>query len=204
MSSQALPYSGVVGLTGSIGSGKTTTSALFQKLGAYVVSADALAKQATKPGADCLQEIREHFGDSFILPSGELNRKRLASNVFSNPAERLVLEAIIHPRVANLAIECFKHAPPGAVVIYDCPLLFEAGLANRGFRKIILVTTPTEAAISRICARSGLTRSEAMARLEAQMPLNEKIARADIVIDNSGSLQDLERRVSEVYLDLLA
>ncbi len=200
---EAHRYRGVIGLTGSIGSGKTTAAEHFRTLGAFVISADALVREATALGAPCLKDIRERFGDEVFFPEGHLNRKALGALVFNDPVSRKTLEGIIHPRVAELATVRFRAAPPGALIVYDCPLLFEAGLAEQGFDLVIVVTAPTAAIIRRIGERDGLTVTEAAARLASQAPQEEKIASADIVIENSGTILELQARVEEVYRGII-
>ncbi len=188
-------------LTGTTGSGKTTVSNLLKNLGAEILSADVLARQVVQPGSPALSQIVSTFGPEFLLPSGELDRKRLGKLVFSDPLKRKRLEAITHPEIrAAAAKEAARIlATKPKALIYDCPLLFEAGLDKAGFKKIIVVTAPEEICISRICIRDQISRADALARIQNQFPEVDKRSRADIVIENDGSLEALKQKVSGAF-----
>lgn len=193
-----------VALTGTIGSGKSTVAGILKSLGATVVSADELAREAVKPGSAELLQIAEKFGAQVLLPDGSLDRKKLGEIVFSDPAKRKALEAITHPVIKQLAAKAFEHAKvSGAkLIVYECPLLFEAKLEGEGFRKIVLVTAPAELCLSRMIKRDKLSESEAKKRIASQLPIEEKRLRSDIIIENSGSLDELKARVVRLYSEL--
>ncbi len=193
-----------VALTGTIGSGKSTVAALFKKLGAYVVSADDLAREAVKKSSEGLKQVVELFGKEILTPDGELDRKKLGTIVFSDGEKRKKLEEITHPTIRRLAKEAyevgFKKGYP--LYVYDCPLLFEAKLDSMGFKKIVLIKADNKTCIERIMKRDGLSKEDAENRLRAQYPIEEKEKRADIIIDNSSTLQHLENEVKKLF-DLL-
>ena len=189
-----------VGLTGNIGSGKSSAARLFAERGAVVVDADTLAREATEDAA-VLREIVAVFGEN-VLEDETLNRSALAARVFDNPEARAALNAIIHPwvgreREARAAALAAQVSPP-AVVVHDVPLLFEVGL-DAEMDKTVVVNAPLELRVARVVARSGLTADEVRSRDAAQLPLAEKVRRADFVIDNSGRLDDLEPQVERVW-----
>lgn len=189
-----------VGLTGNIGSGKSSVARLFAERGAALIDADALAREATQDPA-VLQEITAVFGDE-VLEDGALDRAALAARVFGNPEARADLNAIIHPwvgreRAARTAAFAARVSPP-AVVIHDVPLLFEVGL-DAELDRVVVVDAPLELRVARVVARSGLAVDDVRSRDAAQLPLAEKVRRADFVVDNSGSLGDLETQVETVW-----
>lgn len=194
-----------VGLTGNIGSGKSAVTQLFAERGAAVIDADALARAATEDPA-VLHELAATFGED-IVRDGKLARAQLAVVVFNNPEARAELNAIIHPwvgrereaRTAALA----AWTPPPAVIVHDVPLLFEVGLDTE-MDKVIVVDAPLELRVARASARSGLTEAEVRARDAAQLPLAEKVRRADFVIENSGSLENSAQQVDRVWRALTA
>ena len=195
-------------LTGSIGSGKSTVTDILLELGAIVIDADLLAREAVRVGSPALLSIIQHVGDGILSASGELNRKALAEIVFNDTAKRLRLEDIVHPEVHKLFRQKMAQISSDAslsnkAIFYSIPLLFESKLSYPTFEKIILVSAPREDCISRICARDNCSREAAARRLDAQLPLEQKIPRADIVIDNTGTLKALRERVVDVYRDLL-
>lgn len=193
-----------VGLTGNIGSGKSTVARLFAERGAALIDADELARAAMKD-ADVLAEIARVFGENLVR-DGTLDRAGLASVVFGDEAERKRLNAIVHPWVARerarrVGALAARDAPP-AVIIHDIPLLFEVGLDGEMDRTVV-VDAPLELRIRRVHERSKLTPEEVRARDVAQLPLAEKVRRADFVIDNSGQPGGLEEQVREVWRRLL-
>lgn len=185
-----------LGLTGGIACGKSTVLAMFAKRGIPTVDADVLARRVVEPGEPAWREIVERFGADLLLPDGRIDRKRLGALVFSDEAARRDLNRIVHPRVrAAMWREVEEIERRGAkLVVCDVPLLFESGLEDR-FDAVMVVYVPPEEQLRRLMARNGLTREEALARIRAQMPIEEKRRRADYVIDNSGSLADTERQV---------
>jgi dephospho-CoA kinase len=190
----------IVGLTGGIGTGKSTVARLFAELGASVIDADQLAREAQAQGSPVLGAIRARFGGGVFTKTGELDRKALGAIVFQDETARRDLNAIVHPRVAELAQERMQGlAAAGApLVLYDVPLLYESSL-DRALPSVIVVSAPPEVQRARLIGRDGLSPSEIEARVAAQMPLSEKVARADFVIDNGGSLEATREQVASVY-----
>lgn len=185
----------VFALTGGMGSGKSTVAKFWQDAGVVVVSADLLARQAVSPGSQALAAVIREFGDEYLLSDGSLDRKRLGARVFSDADARERLNAIIHPEVRRLAQAAFEKAKnAGAELIcYDVPLLFETGQQAR-FRPVVVVTATPLVQMERISARDSLAPADVAARLSSQIPLREKEAQADIVIVNSGTLEELAQR----------
>lgn len=189
----------VFGLTGGIGSGKSTVAARLRQRGLPVVDADALARDAVQPGSAALTAVVERFGANMLDPSGALDRAKLASVVFSDPAARADLNAIVHPEVRRLAERRFASlaADGEPLACYEVPLLFEVGL-DAALRPIVVVRADLETRIARTTARDGAPREAVLERIAAQMPLEEKVARADYVIDNAGPLSDTFRATDGV------
>jgi len=192
-----------VGLTGGIACGKSTVSRMLAACGAAVVDADRIAREVVRPGMPALDEIREAFGEGVITPEGELDRKKLGSIVFSDPAARRRLEGILHPRIRaemRRQTEEWNAKDPNRLVVLDIPLLYESGLENKyGIEEVVVVYVPRETQIERLMRRDGIAREEAERRLESQWPIEEKRRRADVVIDNSGTLEETERQVRAYY-----
>ena len=193
----------IVGLTGGIGSGKSTFSGLLRARGAAVIDADRLARDAVAPGSPGLLEVVRAFGEEVLDPDGALDRKRMAARVFADPAARQRLEAIVHPRVRDaMAAEVQRLSGAGAsLVIYDVPLLYEAG-RERDVEAVVVVWAPREAQLARLAARDGLSSAEAEARISAQLPLDEKARRADFVVVNDGTLEALSAKADALLSDL--
>jgi dephospho-CoA kinase len=189
-----------VALTGNIASGKSTVGAVWAARGARVIEADALARLAVAPGTEVLEQIADRWGRDVLLPSGELDRSAIREIVFRDPDERLWLESVIHPVVGRLrAEEAAAEADAGAdVVVSDIPLLFEGGLEDR-FDLVVLVDAPEAVRRTRLIELRGLDPDSADRIIAAQMPSALKRDRADIIIDNVGSLADLERRAREIW-----
>lgn len=193
----------VFGLTGGIGSGKSTVAARFRARGLPVIDADQLAREVVAPGSEGLEEIVQQFGPDVLDAEGALDRKKLAAIVFEDDTARRKLNAITHPRVAALAAERARQLEAGGepLACYEVPLLFEGSLAE-SLRPVVVVSASVEAQVARTVARDGCTEEEARARIRAQMPLSEKAERADYVIDNSGSREHTVRQADDV-LDAL-
>ena len=188
-----------IGLTGSIACGKSTVSAYLQALSIPVVDADAISRALTAPGGEALPALRKAFGDRVFL-GDELDRRALAALVFSNERERERLNALLHPRIREQIVRGLcAHA--GALVVGDIPLLFECGMETL-FDRVWVVTAYRETQIARLRARDGLSRDEACARIDAQMPQEEKIRRADAVIDSNGSIEETRRQVDRLLSQL--
>ncbi len=195
----------IVGLTGGIASGKSTLAAALRELGAPVIDADALARDAVRRGSPALARIAAEFGPDVLGPDGELDRKAMAARVFADPSARERLEAIVHPAVrAGVAAETARLAAAGhPLALYDVPLLFERGL-DREVDGVVVVYAPPEVQVARLRARDGMTPAEARARLDAQMPIDEKARRADVLVDNSGDLASLRARAAPLLAALRA
>jgi dephospho-CoA kinase len=200
----------VVGLTGGIGSGKSTVGALLQERGALLVDADAIVHELQAPGSPMLGEIARAFGDDVIDAGGALDRKALAAKVFADAEARTRLGLIVHPpTIAEMGrrMEAAKAASV-EVVVLDIPLLLEGRRTGTGsgallpFDAIVLVWVPEATQIERAAARDGASREEIEARVRAQMPLDEKRAMADHVIDNSGTPEETRRQVDALWREL--
>jgi dephospho-CoA kinase len=194
-----------VGLTGGIGSGKSEVARLLAGLGAVVVDADRLAREAVAPGTDGLRAVVDAFGPDVLTPHGDLDRQAVAARVFADPQARATLESIVHPRVraAAAALEsAAREADPDAVVVHDVPLLVETGQQD-AYDVVLVVDVPQDVQVRRLVAARGMPQEEARARMAAQAPRELRLAAADVVIDNSGSLDDLARRVRQIWDDVL-
>ena len=195
-----------VGLTGGIGSGKSSVAARLAKLGAVVLDGDTAARAIVEPGTAGLARIAETFGPGALRADGSLDRAKLAGIVFSDEVAREKLNDITHPlihghmRAAEDA--AVSAGGPDTIVVHDVPLLAE-GQRSGDFELVIVVDVPPEVQVSRLAGR-GLPEDQARARMAAQATREERLAIADIVIDNSGTPQDLDRRVAEVWADLVA
>jgi dephospho-CoA kinase len=184
-------------VTGGVGAGKSEVTRLFDELGAVVVDADVLAREAVAAGTPGLDEIVRTFGPDLVGPDGELDRPAMGRRVFADPTARTQLEAIIHPRVRRRADEIEAAAPPDAVVVHDIPLLVETGQADR-FDAVVVVDVPVEVQVERLAGR-GMAEDDARSRIRAQATREERLAVADYVIDNTGTREDLRPQVAEVF-----
>lgn len=189
----------IVGLTGGIASGKSTVAGMFAKGGATVLDGDELVRELQVPGTNVYKATVEAFGPDILQPDGTVNRKLLGEMVFRDERVRRQLETIVHPAlvvaVEERLAELRMQGVPLCVV--ELPLLIEAGAEGR-FDWVVVVTAPEEVQVARLMADRGLSREEAVARIHTQMPLAEKVQRADFVIENGGDLQETERKVQEV------
>jgi dephospho-CoA kinase len=190
-----------VGLTGGIGSGKSEVSKRLAAQGAVVIDADAIAREVVAPGTDGLAEVAEAFGPEVLGPDGGLDRPRLGEIVFADPERRARLNAIIHPRVGARMAELERAAGPGAIVVHDVPLIAENGLGE-GYDIVVVVDVPPRVQIERLVRSRRMTREQAMARMAAQASREQRLAIAGIVIDNSGSLAELDRQVGDLWAEL--
>jgi dephospho-CoA kinase len=190
-----------VGLTGGVASGKSTVSRILSELGAVVIDADLLAREAVDRDTDGLAEVVAAFGPEVLTPAGDLDRPALGALVFADEARRRTLEAIIHPRVRARAAEIEASAPEGAVVVHDIPLLAETG-QGAAFDAVVVVDVPTELQVERMVRDRGWTPEEAASRIAAQATREERRAIATYVVDNTGTIEDLRRRLSEVFAQL--
>jgi len=189
----------VLGLTGGIGSGKSMVAQMFARLGAVVIDADLLAREVVEPGQPALEEIAATFGPDVLLPDGRLDRAKLADIIFADPVERAKLDAITHPRIRARMDEEIKARRSGpGVLIVDIPLLYEND-RSYSVERVIVVWVDPQTQLRRIRQRDGLSTEAAGQRIAAQMPLEAKRARADHVIDNSGTREDTRRQVEAIY-----
>lgn len=195
----------VIGLTGGIASGKSTAARLLVELGASVIDADILARDAVGPGSEALTAIVETFGNQILRADGMLDRAELGRQVFAAPEARKTLEGIIHPevrRLARLKLQAFKESGV-QLAFYMAPLLIEAGAAT--FCDEIWVVDLDEATqLQRVMTRDNLSSDEARQRMAAQMPLAEKAARGDVLIDNRGSIKELTARLAKLWEEELS
>lgn len=191
----------LVGLTGGIGSGKSTVAGMLSVRGAVVLDSDVLAREAVEPGTSGFDAVVARFGDGVLGSDGTLDRHALASIVFADDAARADLEAIVHPAVRRAIAEAVAaHAHTDDVVVVDSPLLIETS-AHEGFPLVVVVTASADARVARLVER-GMDEADVGARMAAQMPLEEKVALADLVVDNDGTPAELEERVDRLWSDL--
>jgi len=193
----------VVGLTGGIATGKSTFAAALRARGVPVLDADALARAVVAPGEPALAEIVRAFGAGVLAPDGTLDRRKVAALVFADAGARRTLETITHPAVRRaFAAETARLAAAGhPLAFYDVPLLYEVGL-DRGLDCVVVVYAPREVQRERLAIRDGLTAAEADARLAAQLDVEEKARRADVVIDNVAGTEDLGAKADRLLADL--
>lgn len=190
-----------IGLTGGIAAGKSTVSQMLVNRGAALIDADVVAREIMEPGHPVLQRVVERFGQEVLHNDGTLDRKKLGSIVFSDPTQREALEEITHPAIRSEMREAMSRLEaenPRRLVIADIPLLYESGLENL-YEEIMVVYVPREIQLDRLMQRDGLSLSGAEARLSAQMDIEFKKQRADIVIDNSYGFNETERQIDEFW-----
>jgi dephospho-CoA kinase len=190
-----------VGLTGGIGAGKGEVSARLAAQGAVVIDADAVAREVVQPGTEGLAEVVAAFGPGVLQPDGSLDRTRLGDIVFADPELLATLNAIVHPKVAARMAELERRAGPGAIVVHDVPLIAENGRADV-YDLVVVVDVPPRIQLDRLVRRRGMSREQARARMAAQASREQRLAIADIVIDNSGSLAELDRQVGDLWPEL--
>jgi len=192
-----------VGLTGSIGTGKSTVSKIFERLGAYVIDADKVVHRLLKR-KDIKDKIRKEFGDVFT-EEGEIDRKKLAKIVFTDTEKKKKLEGILHPEVFKEIQKFFEEVEkkdPDAVAVAEIPLLIETG-NYKNYDTVIVVYAPEQIQIERLI-KKGMSKDEAIKRIKSQLPIDEKVKYADFVIYNTGSVEQLEKEVENVYKKLKA
>lgn len=195
----------LVGLTGSIATGKSTVSRMFAHLGARVIDADLLAREVVMPGQPAYLKIVEEFGPGVVQRDGALDRKALGAIVFADPARRTRLEEITHPAIGlrqQRILSVLDEEAFEGVVLWDAALLFESGGVAKMDRVVVVYTDP-EIERQRLMERDGLSDADARARIASQMPVAEKAKLADHVVDNSGPREETERQVRAVYGALL-
>jgi dephospho-CoA kinase len=191
----------LVGLTGGIGSGKSTVARMLADRGAIVLDADMLAREAVAPGTPGFDAVIARFGDAVRSSDGSLDRARLAEIVFADDEARHDLEVIVHPQVRLRIGEAIAaHADSDAVVVVDSPLLIETG-GHESFPLVVVVTAPDDERVARLEAR-GMGEADTRSRMAAQMPMEQKAAHADVLLDNGGSETELEAQVDRLWADL--
>jgi len=191
----------LIGLTGGIASGKSAVASRLAERGAIVVDADALAREVVEPGSPALAQIAKKFGPKVIAADGSLNRAALGALIFPSPKKRAALNAITHPAVAARSHELFAAAAaadPDAIVIYDVPLLVDAGRADE-FDMIVVVNASTATRVSRMIEHRGMTRDEALHRINSQATDTERLAIADVVIDANGTLEETLQQADALW-----
>lgn len=190
-----------VGLTGGIASGKSTVSAMLAELGAVIIDADRLAREVVAPGTVGLAAVVDLFGPGILTADGEMDRPAVGAIVFADPARRQGLEQIIWPLVRARSEELVAAAPAGAIVVHDIPLLVETGQQDT-FDAVVVVDVPRQVQIDRMLGDRGMTLGEAEDRLAAQADRETRLAAATHVLDNTGSLEELRRRVGDLVVEL--
>lgn len=191
----------IAGLTGGIASGKSTVSGFLCDAGARIIDADKIARAVVQQGTPAYDEIYSFFGRTILRPDGSIDRERLGEIIFSDPEKQLRLNAIVHPRVFEQSARMVEHIAaeaPDAVVIMDIPLLLEAGM-EKDLAEVIVVYVPEPVQLKRLMKRDGIDEMAAMARIRAQMPIEEKRTRATIVIDNRGDMKTTQRSALAVF-----
>lgn len=188
----------LVGLTGGIGSGKSTVSVALERRGAVVVDADRIVRELQQPGTEVFAEMVDRFGGGIVAADGTLDRQAVADIVFHDPEELAALGAIVHPRVRDEMTRRLEElAATDEVVVLDVPLLVESGW--EGMAGVVVVDLDPEIAVDRLVAHRGFDPEDARSRIAAQASRDDRLARADIVVDNGGTLEDLEGEVDRVW-----
>jgi dephospho-CoA kinase len=191
----------IVGLTGGIASGKSLVARVFKDLGAHVIDADRIVHELLEPEQQACREVLDHFGNDILLPHGGIDRRKLGEIVFNNPEKRAWLNSCLHPKVFNVYTSQVQHLQsrqPDAIIIFNAALLIETGY-HRKMDKIVVIYADLEQQIKRLSLRDKFTREQALARITSQMPLAEKRAHADYVIDNTGNREDTEVQARDVF-----
>ena len=192
-----------VGLTGGVGSGKSTVAARFAEHGALVIDADAIAREVLEPGTDALADVVQRFGADVLTADGSLDRPALAAIVFGDDDARHALNGIVHPRVGQRVAELVEQAPADEIVVYDVPLLVENNPQADGFEIVVVVEAPLDTRLHRLEGR-GMSADDARSRVAAQATDEQRRAVADEIVANGGSLEDLHRRVDAVWMRIVA
>lgn len=199
---EGMKLSLVIGITGSIATGKSTVSKMIKELGYTVVDADIVARVVVEPGEEAYQKIVEHFGEEILLANGEIDRKKLGDLVFQNKEKRLLLNSIVHPAVRNKMNEekelAFRRGEK--VVFLDIPLLYESNLTYM-VDKVLVVYVDQPTQLERLMNRNHLTKEEALARITSQLSIEQKRERADAVIDNRGTIEQTKTQLLSILKD---
>ena len=194
----------LVGLTGGIGSGKSTVARLLAERGAVVVDADELAREALRPGTRTFEQVWALFGDEVVTADGELDRAAIAAIVFGDEKKRRALESITHPEVFRLLAEAVEwHRDSDNVVVFDAPLIIETGF-HEACDVVVVVTASEETRIERLRRDRGMSQAEASVRMASQVGAEVREAAADVIIDNDGDLPALERQIDQLWANLAA
>jgi len=193
----------VAGLTGGIATGKSTVAGFLAQAGATIIDADKIAHSVVRKGQSAWEKIVAHFTEAVLLPDGEINRVLLGDIIFKDPEQKNILNSIVHPEVFREMARQIDAAAarPGTVIILDVPLLIESGM-DTSMSEVILVYTPEAVQIRRLMERDRLNEVDARARIDSQMPIEDKRAHATIIIDNSADLDATRARSIEVYRQL--
>ena len=190
-----------IGLTGGIGSGKSTVSGILRELGAVVIDSDLLAREVVAPGTPGLARVVEAFGPEVLTPEGAMDRAKVGALVFADPQQRQRLESIIWPLVAEASAALAATAGPDDLVVHDIPLLVETR-QQASFDAVLVVDAPVETQVERLVRDRGMSEDEARSRIAAQATREQRLAAATHVIENTGTIEDLRRRVAEVVAEL--
>lgn len=190
-----------VGLTGGIGSGKSEVASRLAAQGAVLIDADAIARQVVEPGTEGLAAVIAAFGRDVLKPDGGLDREKLGEIVFADPARLAALNGIVHPLVGARMAELEKDAGQDAIVVHDVPLIAENNLAA-GYDLVVVVDAPEHAQLERLLKHRGMSQEQAEARMAAQVSRDKRLAIADLVVDNSSSLAELDRQVGDLWAEL--
>ncbi|MDZ4183828.1 MAG: dephospho-CoA kinase [Desulfuromonadales bacterium] len=196
----------VLGITGGIACGKSLVCQYFRELGAAILSADELAREVVRPGEEAHAKIVAHFGTEILTAEGTIDRTLLAEKIFFSPAKRQELNQITHPAIGDLAdkrISELRQDPTIPLIIYEAPLLFEAKAEERVDLVLVVATTPEQQLI-RLMQRDRLSLEEALMRINAQMPLAEKISRADILVENNAPRAETRKLIQQIFTELTA
>lgn len=195
----------VIGLTGGIASGKSTVASILAEFGATIIDADKVAREVVKPGEPAWHDIRKTFGDDILLANGNLDRKLLGEIIFNDPAKRQILNSIMHPRIIEECLKIIEHFKEAGmqIVILEAPLLIETGMDTM-VDEVWLVVVDVETQISRLIKRDGLTRGQALKRIKSQMPLEQKILKADKIIDGQLNITELRSCLKTLWNNILA
>ena len=192
-----------IGLTGGIGSGKSTVSEIFSDLGITIIDADIIAHQLTQSGSDSFKEIKQLFGENFITDNGELDRKKIAQTIFSDSSKRLALERILHPRIRQRMLQEVEQAQSGHYIILAIPLLLESNFTNLVDR-IIVIDAEDDIRIKRTQQRDSRTEEQIKDIMIHQISRNERLQRADDILNNNGNFEDLSSAVKRLHQKYMA
>ena len=195
-----------VGLTGGIGSGKTTVANMFAELGAYLVDTDLIAHALTKENGAAISAIEDAFGSEFILPSGAMNREKMRQHVFSQPNEKKRLEAILHPLIREKT-ELAANASTGIYTIFVVPLLVESGSWRQRVSRVLVIDCSEQTQLQRVMSRNGMGQKQVLAIMQTQASREQRLKAADDIIPSEGSLEEIKlkvRRLHDKYVKLSA